>query len=55
MIPHHQGAIDMGNVILKFGTDPSIKALAAHIISDQQYEIVQMQNWLAVNGAPATQ
>ncbi|MBU1306950.1 MAG: DUF305 domain-containing protein [Alphaproteobacteria bacterium] len=54
MIPHHQGAIDMGNVILKFGTDPSIKALAAHIISDQQYEIVQMQNWLAANGGPAT-
>ena len=47
MIPHHQGAIDMANVVLKFGSDAEARALAQHIISDQQLEIQQMNSWLA--------
>lgn len=50
MIPHHQGAIDMSNVVLKYGTDPEIKALAGHIIADQQKEIEQMNAWVSAKG-----
>ena len=46
MIPHHQGAIDMANVELKYGTDPKVKALAKSIISSQQQQIDEMHAWL---------
>ena len=39
MIPHHQGAIDMAEVALKFATDPSTKAMAEGIIAAQEKEI----------------
>ena len=50
MIAHHQGAIDMGNVVLKYGDDPEVKALAEHIIADQQAEIAQMRAWVEKSG-----
>ncbi len=46
MLPHHQGAIDMAEVELKYGHDPRLKQLAARIISAQQHEIAVMQTWL---------
>lgn len=47
MIPHHQSAIDMAQVLLKSPTaDPEIKAMAEKIISDQQKEIEQFNTWL---------
>lgn len=51
MIPHHQGAIDMANVVLQYGDDEETKVLARHIIADQQMEIEQMQRWLDANAA----
>jgi uncharacterized protein (DUF305 family) len=45
MIPHHQGAVDMGQVELKYGTDPDLRRLAQTIITDQQAEIAQMKRW----------
>jgi uncharacterized protein (DUF305 family) len=42
MIVHHQGAIDMANVEIKFGKDAMSKAMAEKIIKDQKAEIAEM-------------
>ncbi|WP_439533021.1 CopM family metallochaperone [Polymorphobacter sp.] len=52
MIPHHQGAIDMANVVLEHGKDPKVRALAEAIIAAQKAEIAEMQSWLAERGTP---
>lgn len=49
MIAHHQGAIDMANLQLEHGDDEQMKQLARKIIADQQREIAEMTDWLAVN------
>jgi uncharacterized protein (DUF305 family) len=47
MIPHHQSAIDMAQVLLaQDKVDPEIKAIAEKIIKDQTKEIAQLQTWL---------
>ena len=50
MIPHHQGAVDMAKIELQYGKDPELRKLAKNIISSQQKEIKQMQNWQDANG-----
>lgn len=49
MIAHHQGAIDMAEVLLAHGDDPQMRALAEEIIAAQVSEIEQMTTWLAEN------
>ena len=44
----------MGKVVLKYGSDPEIKALAAHIIADQRAEIAQMNAWVEKRGLAST-
>jgi uncharacterized protein (DUF305 family) len=50
MIPHHQGAIEMAKIGLKFGKDPEVKKLAEGIIKAQEAEIAEMQAWLKARG-----
>ena len=47
MIPHHQSAIDMSEVLLKQkNVDPEIKAMAEKIVEAQKKEIKAFQAWL---------
>ncbi len=45
MIPHHQGAIMMAQQILQTTQRPELKELAQNIISAQEGEIAEMQEW----------
>ena len=49
MIAHHQGAIDMANVELKYGDDDWSKKMAKMIIDAQTREIAEMTTWLKDN------
>jgi len=50
MIPHHQGAIDMAKVQLKYGKEERIRKLASDIIEAQEREIAEMKEWLKKRG-----
>ncbi len=45
MIVHHQGAIDMAQLVQTRAQHPELKKLAADIIEAQQKEIEQMRSW----------
>jgi len=54
MIPHHQQAIEMSDMVLdKQGIDPQVTELANQIKAAQGPEIQQMQGWLTQWGNPA--
>ena len=46
MKPHHQAAIDMAKVLLRYEKDSIVSAYAKLLISNQQIEINQMSNFL---------
>lgn len=53
MIPHHQQAIEMSDMLLgKQGIDPRVLDLAKQIKAAQTPEIEQMQSWLTQWGMP---
>ena len=53
MIPHHQQAIEMSDIVLgKQGIDPRVTQLANQIDAAQDPEIQQMQTWLNEWGTP---
>ena len=53
MIPHHQQAIEMSDMLLsKQGIDPRVIELANQIKAAQGPEIQQMQGWLTQWGSP---
>lgn len=45
MIIHHQGAIDMANLVLQKSTRPELRSLANDIVAAQTKEINQMKMW----------
>ncbi|MET2010193.1 DUF305 domain-containing protein [Microbacterium chocolatum] len=52
MIPHHEQAIEMSDMLLaKSDIDPEVTALAEQIKAAQQPEIEQMEEWLDAWGA----
>lgn len=52
MIPHHQGAVSMAEVELRYGHDPFLRQLAGRIIAAQDQEIAAMQEWQKKHPAP---
>ncbi len=54
MVPHHQQAVQMSDVLLtKTGVDGDVLALATTIKAEQAPEIAQLTGWLSAWGAPA--
>jgi hypothetical protein len=49
MLAHHQGAVEMARIQLKYGKDPEMRTLAENVIKSQGPEIQQMQAWLAAH------
>src|SRR6266852_1145813 len=55
MVPHHQGAIDMALLELKYGHDERLRRLAQSIIVEQGQEIAYMRTLLdTASGAAST-
>lgn len=52
MLPHHQGAVDMALIELRYGHDPAMRALAQSIITAQEKEIGEMQAWEKAHPGP---
>jgi uncharacterized protein (DUF305 family) len=50
MVPHHQGAIDMAAIYLRYGKDERLRRLAQEIVVTQKDEIAAMR--LVVQPAP---
>ncbi|MEO5833161.1 MAG: DUF305 domain-containing protein [Nakamurella sp.] len=48
MIPHHEGAVAMAELVPDRASDQGVKDLAAQIKAAQQPEIDQMNGWLAI-------
>ena len=42
MVPHHQGAIDMAQAVLRYGRNEQLRRLAQEIVVTQQQEIAAM-------------
>lgn len=46
MLAHHQGAVAMSEVALKYAKDETARDLAARVIAAQKAEIAEMEAWL---------
>ena len=50
MIPHHEGAVDMAEVQLKYGKDPELRKMAEEIIKALKKEVAFMKKWQPSHG-----
>jgi uncharacterized protein (DUF305 family) len=53
MVPHHQGAIDMAQAVLRYGRNEQIRRIAQEIIVTQQQEIAAMRLAIGQTLAPS--
>ncbi len=51
MLAHHQGAVAMSEVALKYAKDEQARDLAARVIAAQKEEIAEMETWLKARSA----
>ena len=49
MIPHHEGAVAMADILLQYGKSPEMRKLAEDVIKGQTAEIATLREWLAKN------
>ena len=49
MIPHHEGAVAMAELLLIHGTDPALREMAEAVIATQTAEIAFLQDWIAAH------
>jgi uncharacterized protein (DUF305 family) len=54
MIPHHQGAIDMAQALLKYGKNEELRELARNIVKTQSAEIAMMRRVARATPAAAS-
>ena len=50
MLAHHQGALDMAQTELKYGSDAEVKRMAQQIIDEQTKGKVELEAWLKSHG-----
>jgi len=55
MIPHHEGAVAMAKIVLRYGRNDDVKRLAQRIVDDQEREIAEMKGMLKAMGAPTSE
>ena len=51
MIPHHEQAVEMADLVADRSTDPDVQDLAARILAAQEPEIDTLNGWLEAWGA----
>jgi uncharacterized protein (DUF305 family) len=49
MIAHHVGAVAMAGVELRYGADPTLRALAGDIVEARKREVAAMREWQGRN------
>ena len=50
MLAHHQGAIDMAQIELKYGSDAEAKRMAQQMIDEQTKSKTELETWLRAHG-----
>lgn len=50
MFVHHQGAIDMANIELKYGRDAELRTMAQKLIEESRTEQADLKNWTGKRG-----
>jgi uncharacterized protein (DUF305 family) len=53
MIPHHQGALDMSEIVLRDTQDADVRRMAQKAVEMQTGDIAELRRWLETGGAAA--